>query len=102
MNTLEQENSQDVRLLGALEKSKAFSKNKINYIIFYSASFASVVMFIIILILLSYSLSVGKEVHSLTTKGKEILDNVQTLLPIVERICQHANFTKTYGNICHM
>ena len=30
MNTLEQENSQDVRLLGALEKSKAFSKNKIN------------------------------------------------------------------------
>ena len=99
---IETNNTQDERLLGLLEESRAFKKNKGHYLLFYAASVSSVIMFIIILVLLSYSVSIGEEVHALTTKAGEILDNVAAMLPIVKRMCQHTNFTKSYGNICQL
>ena len=90
------------QLLEALDDRRSFARNKINYTIFYVASASSVFMFLIILVLLSYSVSIAEDIHKLTTKGGIILDDIQELLPIVKKMCVHENFTNSYGNICGM
>ena len=99
---MEIESNQQQQLLDAISERPSFAKNKINYTIFYASSISTICMFIIILVLLSYSVSIGHEIHTLTTKANEILNSVAAMLPIVERLCVHSNFTKSYGDICQM
>ena len=90
----------DHQLLEALDNRRSYAQNKLNFTIFYVSSFSTVCMFVIMLVLLSYSVHIAQDIHALTTKGNLILDDVQQLLPIVEKMCIHENFTKSYGNIC--
>lgn len=88
------------QLLEALDDRRSFKQNKTYFVLFYVSSCATISMFVIILILLSYSISIAEDIHSLTSKGSVILDDIQELLPIVQRMCVHENFTNSYGNIC--
>tara|TARA_B110000008_G_C16909200_1_gene539946 strand:+ start:760 stop:1056 length:297 start_codon:yes stop_codon:yes gene_type:complete len=97
---MEMESNQQ-QLIEALDNRRSFAQNKFNYTIFYVSSGATVCMFIIILVLLSYSVHIGEDIHALTTKGNIILDDIQELLPIVKKMCVHENFTNSYGNICN-
>lgn len=88
------------QLIDVLDETRSFKKNKTYFTLFYVSSCATISMFIIIIILLSYSVSIAEDIHSLTSKGGAILDDIQKLLPIVQKMCIHENFTKSYGNIC--
>ena len=85
----------------------SFRNNRVNYSIFYAASGATMIMFIILCSLSGWSISIGQQINSLVQNGHETLEDVQILLPeahkalgILEAMCKHENFTKVWGNIC--
>ena len=82
MEKMELESNQQ-QLLQELDHRRSFAHNKFNYTVFYMSSAATLSMFVIILVLLSYSVSIASDIHELTRKGNVILDDVGDLLPIV-------------------
>lgn len=85
----------------------SFRRNRVNYSIFYSASAATLIMFIILCSLSSWSISIGNGISDLVQTGHETLDDVQQMLPdaiealrILKAMCRHENFTKRWGEIC--
>lgn len=85
----------------------SFRRNRLNYSIFYSASAATLIMFVILCSLSSWSVSIGTEVNNLVSTGHETLEDVRQLLPeardalrILQAMCRHENFTKRWGDIC--
>jgi len=85
----------------------SFRRNRVSYSIFYTASAATVVMFIVLCTLSGWSVSIGNEINGLVTTGHETLKDVQDLLPdarealrILKAMCRHENFTKTWGGLC--
>jgi len=92
----------------ALVDSFSFNKNKRRWTLFYVASTSSIVMFGILVGLSSWSVSIGSRVNDLVSQGHETLEDVQKMLPDAEQalailkfMCNHENFTRTYGhNAC--
>lgn len=85
----------------------SFRRNRANYSLFYAASGATLVMFIILCSLSGWSVSIGQQINALVEDGHETLTDVQQLLPeafkalkILQAMCKHENFTKTWGHIC--
>lgn len=89
-------------LLETLLESQTFKHNPVKWILFYSSVVTIGLMFIILCTLSVWSISIGNEISILVTQASEILTDVQEMLPIIELICQHENFTKTFGNICKL
>lgn len=85
----------------------SFRRNRVNYSIFYSASAATLIMFIILCALSSWSISIGNGINDLVQTGHETLEDVRQILPeardalrILQSMCRHENFTKRWGEIC--
>ena len=85
----------------------SFRNNRVNYSIFYAASGATLVMFLILCALSSWSVAIGQQITELVSTGHETLADVQDMLPeatdalrILKAMCSHVNFTKVWGPIC--
>jgi len=90
----------DNSLMNKLIESRSFKKNPIQWSIFYGGAITTIIMFIILCALASWSISIGTEISGLVTQAGKILDDVEEMLPVLESICKHENFTRNYGNIC--
>ena len=93
----------------ALLDTFSFQNNRVNYSLFYAASGATLVMFIILCSLSIWSISIGTQINGLVRTGHETLEDVQAMLPeardalrILQVMCNHENFTKSWGNICRV
>jgi len=92
--------SKDSGLLEALRDSYSFRRNPATWSAFYGASFATLVMFIILCTLSAWSITMAHNITDVVRQSKEILRDVEQMLPALRAICQHENFTKNYGDIC--
>ena len=78
-----------------------------NYRFFYAASASSVASLVILLVITGYTAYVSTNVGVLMTDMTEVVDDIRLILPDIEEsikmlqsICKHENFTKTYGSVC--
>lgn len=101
------DNDNDGALRSTLLDTFSFRNNKVNYSIFYAASGATFIMFVILCSLSGWSISIGTEINGLVATGQETLADVQAILPeakdalrILQEMCKHENFTRSWGNIC--
>ena len=69
------------------------------------ASASSIVMFIILCTLSSWSVNIGMQITGLVQEGHETLGYVKEILPdavealnILKVMCKHENFTRRWGN----
>jgi len=97
----------DSPLRETLLNTFSFQNNRVNYSLFYTASSATLVMFVILCSLSGWSISIGTQINDLVATGHKTLEDVQALLPetrdalrILQFMCKHENFTKAWGNIC--
>ncbi len=90
----------DEQLLNTIQESRSFKRNPIKWGVFYGAAGATMVMFIILCALSSWSISIGHEITEVVEKSTRILSDVEEMIPWLRAICKHENFTKKYGNIC--
>lgn len=95
-------------LLDALTDSYSFRRNPVQWSIFYGASLATGVMFIILCTLSVWSISIGQQITGVVQQSTEILSDLKVMLPeisqsirILQVICKHDNFTTHYGDICN-
>ena len=87
-------------LLETLQESRSFKRNPIKWSIFYGSAIATCIMFFILCGLSIWTLQVGHEITNIVTKSTEILNDVEEMLPWLQAICKHENFTKRYRDIC--
>jgi len=97
---VEPDQSHRDNLMATLMESRSFKRNKVEWILFYGASFATGIMFVILCSLSAWTLTIAHEINGIVTKSTAILNDVEEMLPVMRAICQHDNFTKTYGHIC--
>ena len=86
----------------ALADSFAFRKHKVNYSLFYVSSISTIIMFIVLCSLTSWSVYLGRQITNLVEEGHSTLDYVKAILPdaeealgILKVMCKHENFTKS-------
>jgi len=79
-----------------------------NYRFFYGASASAIGSLIILLIITGYTAYIATHIGHLMTDMDEVIQDIRIILPDVEEsmkllqtICKHENFTKSYGNICN-
>ena len=79
-----------------------------NYRFFYVASGAAVSSLLILLIITGYTAYISTAAGNLITDMNEVIGDFKIIIPdiksslqLLETICQHENFTRTYGNICN-
>ena len=79
-----------------------------NYRFFYVASGAAVSSLLILLIITGYTAYISTAAGNLITDMnvvisdfKIIIPDVKSSLKLLETICHHENFTKTYGDVCN-
>jgi len=89
------------QLLNTLQESRSFKRNRIPWTVFYVSATATTVMFIILICLSVWTVHIGQKITDIVSETTSILNDVEEMLPILDSICKHDNFTKTYGNICH-
>jgi len=102
---MEVENSNS--LLETLQESRSFKRNPISWSVFYATSAATVIMFIILVTLSAWSITIGQQLSELVAQSSETLIDIQEIMPqakdslrIIREMCKHENFTKSWGNIC--
>ena len=86
----------------------SFQRNRVHYSLFYTASGATIIMFIVLCSLSGWSVSIGHQISDVVATGQETLKDVQELLPELDQalamlsaMCNHDNFTRSYGHICN-
>jgi len=79
-----------------------------NYRFFYVASGAAVSSLLILLIITGYTAYISTAAGNLITDMNVVISDFQIIIPdiksslkLLETICHHENFTKTYGDICN-
>ena len=87
-------------LMATLIESRSFKRNKLKWITFYTSGIATALMFIILCSISAWTLSIAHDISGVVRKSTEILADVEEMLPILNAICDHENFTKRYGHIC--
>ena len=87
-------------LLESLLESRSFKYHKVQWTLFYAASGATLIIFIVLCALSVWTLGVAQEINHIVTSTTGILTDVEEMLPILKAICQHSNFTRIYGDIC--
>ena len=102
---IEQKNNES--LLNTLQESRSFKRNPIGWSIFYATSVATIIMFIILVSLSIWTITIGQQITELVAQGSETLADVQEIMPqardslrILREMCKHENFTKRWGDIC--
>jgi len=83
------------------------STPKNNYRFFYAASASSVTSLVILFVITGYTAYISTHVGVLMTDMTEVVDDIRVILPeisesikMLQSICAHENFTKTYGSVC--
>jgi len=78
-----------------------------NYRFFYVASGAAVTSLMILLIITGYTAYISTSAGHLITDMNEVIGDFKIIIPdiksslkLLETICEHDNFTKTYGKLC--
>ena len=78
-----------------------------NYRFFYLASGAAVTSLLILLVITGYTAYISTSAGHLITDMNEVIKDFKIIIPdvksslkLLETICEHENFTKTYGDIC--
>ncbi|RZD41386.1 MAG: hypothetical protein CXT73_05035 [Methanobacteriota archaeon] len=71
-----------------------------NYKYFYGTGCASIVSLLILLIVTGYTAYTATEINEVISDLNELLPDARDSLRIVKEMCQHENFTKSWGNIC--
>ena len=78
-----------------------------NYKYFYATGCASIVSLLILLIVTGYTAYISTHVGHLMTDMNEIILDINQILPdaknslrIIQEMCRHENFTRSWGNIC--
>ena len=100
MLNIEPDQTNKDNLMATLIESRSFKRNKLQWVTFYSSSIATALMFIILCSISAWTLSIAHQINGVVTKSTEILSDVDEMLPILNAICDHENFTKRYGHIC--
>ena len=79
-----------------------------NYRFFYAASGAAVSSLLILLIITGYTAYISTAAGNLITDMNEVIGDFKIIIPdiksslqLLETICHHENFTKSYGDICN-
>ena len=77
------------------------------YRFFYVASGAAVSSLLILLVITGYTAYISTMAGNLIVDMNEVIGDFQIIIPdvksslkLLETICHHENFTKTYGDIC--
>ena len=99
--------SQENNLRDTLLDTLSFKRHRVQYSLFYAASGATFIMFVILCSLSGWSVSIGQKVNELVADGHETLQDLQEILPqgrealrIIRAMCRHENFTPVWGDIC--
>ena len=78
-----------------------------NYRFFYCTGGATILSLFLLFIITSYTAYVSTHIGHLMTDMTEVLDDVNIILPdiekalhVLEHLCLNSNFTKYYGDIC--
>lgn len=90
----------DPPLLQTLVESRSFKYHRVQWTLFYAASGATLVIFIILCALSAWTLGVAREINQIVSSTTGILADVEEMLPVLKAICTHSNFTRLYGDIC--
>jgi len=73
---------------------------KNNYLFFYGASLAAIVSLIVLFIITGYTAIIASEINEVISDMNELLPAARNSLRIIEEMCKHENFTKSWGEIC--
>ena len=71
-----------------------------NYKFFYIASVSAIVSLIVLFIITGYTAATASEINEVIKDMNELLPDAKNSLRIIKEMCQHENFTKSWGNIC--
>jgi len=78
-------------------ESRSFRKNPVHWSLFYASTIATLVMFIILCALSSWSIHIAQQVSEILTDVDMLIPDIKDSLTLLEFICKSENFTKRYG-----
>ena len=71
-----------------------------NYRFFYAASGAAMLSLIVLFVITGYTAYTATEINEVISDMNELLPDARNSLRIVKEMCNHENFTKSWGKIC--
>tara|TARA_B100002051_G_C16529898_1_gene532120 strand:- start:90 stop:338 length:249 start_codon:yes stop_codon:yes gene_type:complete len=71
-----------------------------NYSFFYTASISAILSVIVLFVITGYTAHTASEINEVIKDMNELLPDARNSLRIIKEMCQHENFTKSWGNIC--
>jgi len=71
-----------------------------NYRFFYGASLSAIISLIVLFIITGYTAYTASEINEVIKDLHELLPDARNSLRIVKEMCNHENFTKSWGKIC--
>ena len=78
-------------------ESRSFKKNPVHWTMFYASTFATLVMFIILCALSSWSIHIARQVSEILSDVDILIPEIRNSLSLLEFMCKSENFTKNYG-----
>jgi hypothetical protein len=78
-------------------ESRSFKKNPVHWSMFYASTFATLVMFIILCALSSWSIHIARQVSEILSDVDILIPEIRNSLSLLEFMCKSENFTKNYG-----
>lgn len=71
-----------------------------NYRFFYGASASAITSLLVLFVITGYTAHTATEINEVISDLNQLLPDARNSLRIVKSMCQHENFTKSWGNIC--
>ena len=71
-----------------------------NYRFFYGASISAILSIIVLFVITGYTAHTASEINEVIKDMNELLPDARNSLRIIQEMCMHENFTKSWGNIC--
>lgn len=78
-------------------ESRSFKKNPVHWSMFYASTFATLIMFIILCALSSWSIHIARQVSEILSDVDILIPEIRNSLSLLEFMCKSENFTKNYG-----
>ena len=71
-----------------------------NYRFFYGASASAILSLVVLFVITGYTAYTATEINEVITDLNELLPEARNSLRIIKEMCNHKNFTKSWGAIC--
>ena len=71
-----------------------------NYRFFYGASASAILSLVVLFVITGYTAYTATEINEVITDLNELLPEARNSLRIIKEMCNHENFTKSWGAIC--